>query len=792
MKAKPTVTPAAIRSRRASTPSEAPLPKVVAFSSFLLLAIALCARSLLAELWSIFVTDLIDPTGGKLSAGLQVRYIAHLLAAGGIGLATLWIALTRRRWQFTWLEAGALLMVLAALISIPFASDKRLAIYTAIDTVLPLLAAAVLYQLLSYSAVWRRALLAALLAMTAANCWKASVQRYSEQEQVWQNYQQNKAAHLARMGLSPQDPDAMIYEARLMARQPMGYFQHPNVLASFAALGLVGTLVALTGWDWRGVRRAATPEEAGGRSRKILITAVILLAVLAAWHFAVMAWVGSAGAWAGLLAAAAAVPAAWWLRNQPKRLAIILAGTLLVLQAALVILALRASSLYPKLAAQGGKVKSLAVRLNYWEGALRLFAENPLTGVGPGQFPQHYLTIKPIYATEGVVFPHNWLLNIAADWGTLGVAGLLLALGGVGWTIARTLSLPPQTDSGSTPAALLPAGLVVLGCWLLAISDLSPGTSAGSVLVPLGISLVLAAAASLSTLGGQLGQVVLLAGLVAFFVHGTVETAPSIPGAAGPFWAMAALAMTWKGPQPEADPEPVLPAQRRLTRASLIFVSASAVAVLALAVQPMRAVSLMCQAQKALAAGQPEQTVQLFRAAAQIDRLDPLPLSAAALLQQRLIPYRPANELHYLREAVEFYQGAVQRDPVNYIRWRNLAIARMYLACRVDDLRGVDEALRTMEHSLRLYPNNPEGWLELARMAAVTNASGIEQPGLLKIAIAATDKALTLDEGWPAEDARKFNSDKRSELQRMRQDLVHRLRAAATRPAATLPARPPA
>ena len=65
-------------------------------------------------------------------------YISHLTAAAGLLLGVLWIVLKRRPWRFTGLEPAVLLLVLAALICVPAASDKRLAINVAIGTILPI------------------------------------------------------------------------------------------------------------------------------------------------------------------------------------------------------------------------------------------------------------------------------------------------------------------------------------------------------------------------------------------------------------------------------------------------------------------------------------------------------------------------------------------------------------------------------------------------------------------------------------------------------------------------------
>ena len=199
----------------------------------------------------------------------------------------------------------------------------------------------------------------------------------------------------------------------------------------------------------------------------------------------VIGWIGSAGAIAGLLAAVATGAAAWLLRKQPKTLAIVLVAALALMQGTLVVLAMRAGTLYHTLEQRGGKVKSMAVRLNYWEGAIRVFEQHPLAGVGAGQFGKYYTAFKPPYASEDVYHPHNWLLNQGAEWGLLGIVGLLVALGGPGWRILRSLAQPVDETDRSPADSLLFAALIVLGCWTMAMA----GGWASDPWIPIAITL---------------------------------------------------------------------------------------------------------------------------------------------------------------------------------------------------------------------------------------------------------------------------------------------------------------
>ncbi len=66
---------------------------------------------------------------------------------------------------------------------------------------------------------------------------------------------------------------------------------------------------------------------------------------------------------------------------------------------------------------------SLLVRWFYMQGATRMFAAEPLVGVGPDGFQQAYLLVRNPLSTEEVTSPHSILFDWSA---TLGVAGVAL------------------------------------------------------------------------------------------------------------------------------------------------------------------------------------------------------------------------------------------------------------------------------------------------------------------------------------------------------------------------------
>jgi tetratricopeptide (TPR) repeat protein len=732
--------------------------RIVGAAAFLLLAVALCVRAMLNEDRSILVSQLLMRPEFRSSAGLMARHVCHLVAAGGIGLAVLWIALSRRSWRVGGLEVGAFVLACGALLSVPVASDKRLALNSGIDTILPLIAAAALYQLLARSAVRRRALLAGLVAIAAANGWKATAQRYWEYAQSRQKYEQNKVTFWSQQGVRLDDPEVAAFETAQKTARPMGFIRGANVLSSFLLLGLAVTVAAFVarGWPW---------------------IAAATLGLLVVWQLVVLFWTRTAGSVLGLLAAIAVGAAGLWLRDRPRRLAILLASGLVLLQTTLVVLAMCPPDLHRALLSYrgaGDKIRTLGARLCYWRGAIQLFVAHPMTGIGPSQFGKHYLAVRPAHSDERPADAHNWLLNAAAEWGILGVLGVLIAVGGSGWSIVRAAARPPDEADRPARAALLPAMLVVLGCWLIVVCDLPRSLWANILPYPLAISLAVAAVVSLCRLCSRTGQLVLLAGLVGFFVHCADEITPTVPGVMWPFWAIVALAMAWNG-HPPATSIAQTPAWRCVTWAGPVLAAAAALAVVTLTVRPVRAVRLMDQARQAALGPKREQAVQLLRAAAEADPLDPLPPKAAALLRYRLGQIDTARALMHFRDCVALSLAAVQRNPFDYHSWWWLGLANMYLATETGNYALVEEAMRDMRRALELNPQWPAGWLELARMAAVQDDTQPDRPDLLETALVGLDKAVTLAKGQVYGDVSKLSEREFAEIAQMRQDLQRRL-----------------
>src|SRR5882757_6065154 len=138
-------------------------------------------------------------------------------------------------------------------------------------------------------------------------------------------------------------------------------------------------------------------------SRTALVTMPIMLAVFGLVH---LKWRTNLM----ILGAAAAVAATAWT-SSPQ-----LQGTIMTF-----------GSDYQRYSEQGAST-SIGERLEYWRKSLRFFAEAPVVGHGTGStrglFEQAATGPAGLAASRVIGNPHNQTLNVAVQWGTVGVVVL--------------------------------------------------------------------------------------------------------------------------------------------------------------------------------------------------------------------------------------------------------------------------------------------------------------------------------------------------------------------------------
>ena len=69
--------------------------------------------------------------------------------------------------------------------------------------------------------------------------------------------------------------------------------------------------------------------------------------------------------------------------------------------------------------------QSLGYRLEYWQSSVPVILEQPLVGVGFGNFRSHYLAYKLPHSSEEIQDPHNFLVELATCGGLVALLSYL-------------------------------------------------------------------------------------------------------------------------------------------------------------------------------------------------------------------------------------------------------------------------------------------------------------------------------------------------------------------------------
>jgi hypothetical protein len=109
--------------------------------------------------------------------------------------------------------------------------------------------------------------------------------------------------------------------------------------------------------------------------------------------------------------------------------------------------------------------ESLSQRTGWWSTALRMGAYWPLTGAGLGRYPRLVEEFRPQGSTVVPENAHNFFLQVLAECGTLGAAGLGALIVGIVWPLWRRTR---ESRQAARAAAL--GSAVGVGAYLLTFS----------------------------------------------------------------------------------------------------------------------------------------------------------------------------------------------------------------------------------------------------------------------------------------------------------------------------------
>jgi len=334
-------------------------------------------------------------------------------------------------YRLSGIEFGLCLFCIAAVISGFAAPNKRLAITSIITLLAPLIMTILLVQILD-SHLKVKLLLCVIAALAIVSAYQSAEQLFLSNQMTIDQYEEAPQTLLEPLGIEPNTFQHFLIEHRLYSRGIRGFFTTSNSAGSFL---LMASFAAIALFIEKFKNRKSDSFKPLYLYSCGVIVAVILLN---------LAFTASKGAIIGQLFALVLFFSYLRFGNRLKAYnKIILIGCLLLFIAGSCAIAWYGLS-HGRL--PGGN--SMLVRWQYWQASAKMYADHPLTGVGPGNFAHFYPHYKPAEALESVADPHNFLLGILTQYGPLGLIGFLAMLLIPLWRIIPSSSIekspPPQ------------------------------------------------------------------------------------------------------------------------------------------------------------------------------------------------------------------------------------------------------------------------------------------------------------------------------------------------------------
>lgn len=430
----------------------APKTKGLVYLEYVLLALCLCSIALRTTLTE---GPTMQSTGVASSATDNLYSLS--VSAVLIFSFVLWIVWSicggRFSYRPTGMEIGLGILFVGAVTACFAASNKRLAITDVTVFLAPALMALLLVQILDSPSKVKLALVV-IAALGLVSAYQCAEQLIFSNRVTIEQYEQNPASLLKPLGIEPGSLQQFMFEHRLYSGGARGFFTTRNSAGSFALMAFFAAVVLFL--DRLKNRKPNPPAYTTLLGGGFAVAVILLSLVLTR----------SKGAIAGLLFAAIAFVVLYLFGNRlrPYRKIILAACALLGVAGGWVLVSYGLS--HGRL--PGGN--SMLVRWQYWHAAAKMYADHPLTGVGPGNFADFYTRYKPAAALESVSDPHNFPLSLLTQYGPLGLIGFLTMLLVPLWRVTSLESEGPVLkNSQHQPAfgSIATAFLIVISAVLL-------------------------------------------------------------------------------------------------------------------------------------------------------------------------------------------------------------------------------------------------------------------------------------------------------------------------------------
>jgi len=329
----------------------------------------------------------------------------------------------------TGMEIGLGIFCVGAFIAGLAAADKRLAVTDIAVFLAPMLTAFLLVQILD-SQAQIKLMLAVIAALGVISVYQCAEQFFVTNQMTIEQYEQDPQSMLSPLSIEPDSFQQFLFEHRLYSRGVRGYFTTRNSAGSFALMALFAAIALFI--DKFKNRRSDTQN-----ILYLLCCGLGILVILFG-----LGLTRSKGAIIGLFFAVAAFIMFLffgnWLKTHKRAVLAVCLLLGIVGGGAVFSYGLNRDRL------PGGG--SMLVRWQYWRASAKMYADHPLTGVGPGNFGDYYTYYKPAAALESVADPHNFLLSILTQYGPLGLLGFMAVLLVPLWRLIAPATAAPSVE----------------------------------------------------------------------------------------------------------------------------------------------------------------------------------------------------------------------------------------------------------------------------------------------------------------------------------------------------------
>jgi O-antigen ligase len=691
---------------------------------YILLGLCLCVIALRA-------TFTESPTAQSPTLPGNVGDTLYSLTISGaliIGVV-LWLVVSsfskRFLYRVTGIEIGLCIFFTAAIIAGFAATDKRLAITDVTMLLAPVLCAILLIQILDSPSKVR--LVLAVIAALGVVCAYQSVWQWQIDNPVMiEEYENAPQNMLEPLGIQPDSFQQFLFEHRLYTGGVRGFFTTRN---SAGAFGLIASFAAFALFIDKLKDRHFDPS----RPLHLFARGAALAFILFG-----LALTRSKGAIIGLLFATALLVAHLyfgnWLKNHRRFILI-----------ACLLLAIAGTWAIASYGLTHGRLPGgnpMLVRWQYWHASARMYADHPLTGVGPGNFAQFYPHYKPAAALESVADPHNFVLSILTQYGPLGLAGFLAMIFFPLWKVASA----EPTDASPTAKWREPVFrtlataylIIVCAAMLLTRPMITAQLPSDTLEVIIYVIMTLyAAPVAVFVIGFLLLTTplrgahnaqhamqntkiaaILFCAILGVTLHNLIDFAIFEPGVFTAFWAIIACLIATDFHRGSRSPTAVKvsrPTRLVLSAAGLILMAAYVLFVWS---PVYKSTVKIRQAHQAIAVSRFRQAHALLSAAAEDDRLSPAALSLNGRLYLQQYDQIGQDKTDLLEKAADCFHRAVGRNPADYKNYEKLST--------VYDLLGQpQEAYDWCARAVELYPGSGRLHFKLAQIAEELHKNGV-------------------------------------------------------------------